>query len=159
MRAALFAIAAVLLTGCAGQTRPNVVQPLETIRYELTPCEGNCPAVVVEVRSDGKATFDGLRDTAVLGRREFTITTAQFAAYRDRLAPYRPRGERRLEGAICGEKYMPDLPAIDVRWTGGGRDDRLFIDLGCDPDSYEEMVEIVGNAPEILNITHWVRGD
>ena len=159
MRGSLFLIAAWALAGCAAGTRHQPAAPLETIRYELTPCEGNCPAVVVEVRSDGKGTFDGLRDTAVLGRREFTVTPAQFAAYRARLAPYRPTGERRLEGTICGDNYMVDLPAIDVRWTGAGRDDRLFIDLGCDPESHEDMVEIVGNAPELLGITHWVRGN
>ena len=159
MRAALFAITAFLLTGCVGKEPPDAPPPIETIRYELTPCEGNCPAVVIEVRSDGRATFEGLRHTAVLGRRDFTVTPAQFAAYRARLAPYRPTGERRLEGPICGDNYLVDLPAIDVRWTGGGRDDRLFIDLGCDPKSHEEMVEVVGNAPEIFNITHWVRGD
>ena len=130
---------------------------VETIRYELTPCEGTCPAVVVELRSDGNGTFDGLRDTAVLGKRAFWVRPEQFVAYRDRLAPYRPNGERRLEGAICGDKYMPDLPAIDVRWSAGGREDHLFIDLGCDPYAHEEMVEIVGNAPELLGITHWVR--
>ncbi len=158
MRAALFAIAALSMPGCAGQSRADPVQPLETIRYELTPCEGNCPAVVVEVRSDGQATFDGLRDSAVLGRREFSVTTAQFAAFRNRLAPYRPNGERRLEGTICGDNYMVDMPGIDIRWTGGDRDDHLFIDLGCDRKSNKKMVDIVRNALEMLDITHWVRG-
>lgn len=140
---------------------PHASEPMviETIRYELTPCEGNYPAVIVEVRSDGKGMFNGLRDTAVLGRRDFTVTGEQFAAYRARLSPFRPRGERRLEGAVCGDQYMPDLPAIDVRWTADGRDDHLFIDLGCDPKAHEEMAEIVGNAPEVLGITKWVRGD
>jgi hypothetical protein len=115
--------------------------------------------MTVEVRSDGKAMFEGRAHTAVVGRRDFTVTPAQFADYRRRLAPYRPNGERLLDGAHCPGPVATDMPSIDVRWSGAGRADRLVLYLGCDPQKNSELFDAVGRAPEVLGITAWVRGD
>ena len=145
MHALLFAIAAAA--------------PVETIRYETTGCDGRCPVMTVEVRSDGRGTFEGKAHTAVIGKREFTVTAAQYAEYRRRLEPNRPVGDRLLDAANCPEPAAPDYPSIEVRWTGGGRADRLLLYLGCEMVWNSKLVDEVGLAPEVLGITHWVRGD
>lgn len=155
-------IAALLVAGCspAPPARPPLVTGAnESIRFATGPCFGRCPVFTIEVWSDGRASFSGERFTAVEGRRDFTVTPAQYADYARRLAPYRPRGERRLSGAVCGENYEPDMPWIDVQWIGKDPPDRLHIDIGCDPQANEAMIEAVGRAPEVLGITAWVRGD
>ncbi len=132
---------------------------VETIRYETTGCDGRCPVMVVEARSDGTASFEGRAHTAVIGTRDFTITAAQFADYRRRLEPHRPVGERLLDAANCPEPAAIDYPSIEVRWTGHGRADRLLLYLGCEIVWNSKFVDEVGLAPEALGITHWVRGD
>lgn len=132
---------------------------VETIRYETTGCDGRCPVMVVEVRSDGKGSFEGKAHTAVIGRREFTVTTEQFAEYRKRLDAHRPLGERLLDAANCPEPAAVDYPSIEVRWTGAGRSDRLLLYLGCEMVWNSKYVDEVGRAPEVLGITRWVRGD
>ena len=132
---------------------------LETIRYETTGCDGRCPVMVVVVRSDGTATFEGKAYTAVIGRREFTVTREQFAEFRKRLEPHRPVGERLLDAAHCPEPAAINYPSIEVRWTGQGRDDRLLLYLGCEMVWNSKFVDEVGLAPEVLGITQWVRGD
>ena len=158
MRAVICAVAAALVSACVAQM-PSGQAALETIRFEMTSCDGRCPALVLEVRSDLRASFDGRAHTAVNGRRDFTVTPERLEEYKKRLAPFRPVGERRIDQAACGENFLPGMPSIDVRWTGAGRADRLLIDTGCDPKAHEELVEAVGRAPEVLGITHWVRGD
>lgn len=157
LRVISFAIAALLVAGCAAGTRSGA--ELETIRFETTACHGRCPVLTVEVSSDGKAMFEGRAHTAVTGRRDFTVTPAQFADYRQRLAPFRPAGERLLDAAHCPGPVATDMPSIDVTWSGVGRPDRLVLYLGCDPDKNADLFDVVGRAPEALGITHWVRGD
>lgn len=156
-RALLWAISASLAAAGAAQTRPGA--PLETIRFESTACDGRCPAFVVEARSDGSATFEGRSNTAIIGRRDFTLTPAQFADYRQRLAPYRPAGERLLDSAHCPEPAASGFHTVDVRWTGPGRSDRLVLYFGCEMVWNAEFVDAVLEAPEALGITRWVRGD
>ena len=133
--------------------------PVETIRYETTGCDGRCPVMVVEVRSDGRGTFEGKEHTAVIGRRDFTVSRAQYAEYRQKLEPNRPVGERLLDAANCPEPAALDYPSIEVRWTGPGRADRLLLYLGCEMVWNSKLVDEVGLAPEALGITQWVRGD
>ena len=147
----------VLLVAIAAALAPDTA--VETIRFETTGCDGRCPVMVVEVRSDGSASFEGKAHTAVIGKRDFTVTPAQYADYLQRLAPHRPVGERLLDAAHCPEPAAIDYPSIEVRWTGAGRADRLLLYLGCEMVWNSKFVDEVGLAPEALNITHWVRGD
>jgi hypothetical protein len=133
--------------------------PVETITYETTGCDGRCPVMVVEVRSDGTGTFEGKAHTAVIGKRDFTVTASQYVEYRQRLEPHRPEGERLLDAANCPEPAAIDYPSIEVRWTDAGRSDRLLLYLGCEMVWNSKFVDEVGLAPEVLGITHWVRGD
>ena len=136
-----------------------LAEAVETIRYETTGCDGRCPVMVVEVHSDGTGTFEGKAHTAVIGKRDFAITPAQYAEYRQRLEPHRPVGERLLDAANCPEPAAINYPSIEVRWTGGDRADRLLLYLGCEMVWNSKFVDEVGLAPEVLGITHWVRGD
>jgi hypothetical protein len=159
MRAIFCAIAAIF-AGCA-TARPQVAasQALETIRFEVTACDGRCPAFVVEARSDGSAWFEGRSNTAVIGRRDFTLTQEQFAEYRRRLESNRPSGERLLDAEHCPEPAAPGFHSVDVRWSGPGRSDRLLLYFGCETVWNADFVDAVLEAPEALGITHWVRGD
>lgn len=161
MRALFCATVAVLIPACAAAhpPAPAPAASLETIRFEATRCNGRCPVFVIEARSDGAARFEGIDHTAARGIRDFTITPQQFADYQARLAPNRPVGERLLDKANCPTEAATDMPSIDVRWSGAGRDDRLLLYIGCEPERNADLFEAVGRAPEALGITAWVRGE
>ena len=132
---------------------------VETIRSETTGCDGRCPVMVVVVGSDGKGRFEGKAFTAVIGRRDFTVTPEQFAEYRKRLELHRPLGERLFDAANCPTPAAPNFPSLEVRWSGQGRSDRLLLDFGCETVWNAKWIDDVLLAPEVLGITHWVRGD
>ena len=157
---AVFCVITAIFAGCASaQPQVGAIQPLETIRFEATACDGHCPAFVVEARSDGSATFEGRSNTAVIGRRDFILTPEQFAEYRRRLEPNRPSGERLLDAEHCPEPAAPGFHTIEVRWSGPGRSDRLLLYFGCGTVWNADWVDGVLESPEVLGITHWVRGD
>jgi len=159
MRAIFCAIVAILAGCAAAPGQPGPTHALETIRFEATACDGRCPVFVVEARSDGSGTFDGRSNTAVIGKRDFALTPAQFAEYRRRLEPYRPSGERLLDAAHCPEPAAPGFHTVDVRWSGPGRLDRLVLYFGCATVWNADFVDAVLEAPEALGITRMVRGD
>ena len=124
---------------------------IETIRFERGACFGNCPVYVLTVRSDGRGTFDGRRYTNVHGIRDFRLTRAQFADFRARLAPYRPRHERILEGnARCNGHVATDQISVDVRWTGKGPPAHLDAYFGCDMERNALMFRALVAATEAL---------
>src|SRR5690349_3828500 len=82
----LGALAAVLPAGSVDAR----VRSIETISYQTTACFGTCPVYTLTVRSDGTATFEGARYTAVRGRRDFRVTPRQYRAFAAWLAPVRP---------------------------------------------------------------------
>ena len=144
-------IASALLAGCAAAPPPPTAGTVETIRYETGPCFGMCPVYVLTARSDGTATFEGKRDTAVQGTRDFAITPAQYANFRSRLQPYRPTGERRLTaGEECNGRVATDLPSVDITWTAKGPQSRLIAYYGCDMEGNAVMFEALRRAPEAL---------
>ena len=159
MRAIFCAIALSFAACATARSQHPTSRAVETIRLEATACDGRCPAFVVEVRSDGSGTFEGRSHTAVIGKRNFTLTPAQYADYRARLEPYRPSGERLLDAAHCPEPAAPGFHTIEVRWSGPGRSDRLALYFGCGTVWNAKWIDGLLEAPEVLGITHWVRGD
>jgi len=106
---------------------------------------------VLTVRSDGRGTFDGRHYTIVKGIRDFRLTRAQFADFRARLAPYRPRHERILEGnARCNGHVATDQISVDVRWTGKGPPAHLYAYFGCDMERNALMFDALAAATEAL---------
>ena len=159
MKLILASAALMLLAGCAttGATAPP--QVAETIRYETSPCFGACPVYAVTVSSDGSGSFEGKRFTAVTGERAFTVTPAQFAEFRARLAPFRPAdGERRIASgeADCGS-MITDQPSAAVTWSGGDAPPAsLSLYYGCTAPQLAAMKAALRAAPEALSIASYV---
>lgn len=159
MRWMALGLAALALAGCAHRDIGGPV-PIETdsITYETGPCFGACPVYSVTVRPDGTGTFEGKRFTAVSGTRAFRITPAQYRAFAERLAPYRPaQAEKRYSPGEPGcEHAATDLPSVDVTWTRAIGDSRhLYYYFGCRHgiDRPEDPIaEALGSAPEALPI-------
>jgi hypothetical protein len=154
MKVAMIAAGLLLLTGCATVPADAPVQTTETIRYETGPCFGACPVYAVTVSSDGTGSFEGKRFTAVTGTQSFTVTPAQFADFRERLAPYRPAtGERLIQSgeAECGS-MITDQPSASVAWTGGGAPASLSLYYGCTAPALAALKTAVRAAPEALPI-------
>ena len=150
----------VLMAGCAAAPPsypPPTAGSVETIRYETGPCFGMCPVYVLTVRSDGTGTFEGRQHTAVEGVRDFTVSPAQFAEFRARLAPYRPVGERRIAEQNCGRMVAPDLPSVEITWTAKGPQSRLYVYYGCDMERNAAMFEALRRAPEAIpQVQEWI---
>ncbi|MFV0624422.1 DUF6438 domain-containing protein [Sphingomonas sp. ac-8] len=127
----------------------------ETIRYETGRCFGTCPVYSVTVRPDGTGSFEGKQFTAVTGSRDFTLTPAQYRAFADRLAPYRPaQGEQRYEpgSALCPNPAT-DMPSADVTWSDGAEGTHhLYYYYGCAMGEGQDMRTAVRTAPELLPI-------
>lgn len=153
---ALMAAAALMLAGCSarmhGPTPPPAARPL-TITYETAACFGFCPVYSVTVSADGTGHFNGMHNTAVTGARDFTVTPAQFRAFADALAPWRPVGDRRI---VPGTPDCPhpatDLPGVKVIWAGAGPAGSLDYYYGCGLDAPKGMADALGNAPDTLPI-------
>lgn len=149
--------ALVALAACTPRTGPPgpppAAKPL-TITYETEPCYGPCPVYAVTVSADGKGHFQGRQFTAFQGDRDFTVTPAQFAAFADALAPWRPVGRRDIMGGSPGCPHLiTDLPGVKVGWTGGGKPDgALSFDYGCGQTAPTGLPDALGDAPEKLPI-------
>lgn len=159
MKVAMTAAAAMLmLASCTTIPTAGPEQTAETIRYETGPCFGACPVYAVTVSSDGTGSFEGKRFTAVTGTQSFSVTPAQFADFRKRLAPYRPAGgERRI---ISGEtdcgSMITDQPSASVSWIGGGAPASLSLYYGCTAPSLAALKQAVRGAPEALPIAGYI---
>ena len=155
MKLHLAAACVLFISACTasigGLPPPPTAGSVETIRYEKIGCYGECPVFVLTVRSDGGATFDGQEFTAVKGVREFRVTSKQFAEFQRRLAPYRPVGERLLEGTNCLLPPVTDASAVDIKWQGKGPTSHLYAYYGCDMERNREMFVAIRDAPYAIS--------
>jgi hypothetical protein len=143
----------------AAWSAPAAAEPGEPteIAYETGPCFGRCPVYRVTVRSDGRGTFEGRRDTAVTGTRSFRITPARYRAYARHLAPLRPRrGTERYSGERC-RVTATDMPSAEVSWTGrGGASQQLYFYYGCDMGRNRAIADRLTSAPNLLPIRQFI---
>ena len=155
--AALCASAALLgVAGCATPGTPRGAT--ETIRYATTACHGFCPVYTVTVSSDGAGIFQGEEHVAATGQHRFTVTPAQFLAFKRRLAPYRPTGEAifQPEQPLCGPAAT-DLSSVDIRWEQpGATASHLDFYYGCGGEPARAMREGLRTAPEALPIAGFI---
>ena len=145
-------LAAALAVGCTalpGATSSD----LAGISYETGPCFGACPVYRLSVRPSGQATFEGRRDTAVAGTRNFTVTPAQFDALAAHLAPLRPSsGSIRYSGEVC-EMMATDLPSAEVVWEPrSGTPQSLYFYHGCDMEKNAAIADRLRAVPEVIGI-------
>ena len=154
----LITVAALGLSACATATGEVAPPPPPTagmfleIRYETGPCFGACPVYALTVSRNGSGVFEGRQHTAVVGTRSFTVTPEQFAAFRNRLEPYRPYDvqDRRIADPNCGGRVATDLPSVDIIWTEKGPRQHLFAYYGCDMERNAALFEALRNAPQAL---------
>lgn len=148
---------AVALGGCA--TIPaGGGGDVARISYETGPCFGACPVFALSVASDGAGMFNGRRFTAATGERAFTATPAQFAAFADALAPYRPKtGEVRYEhGSPLCPNVATDQTSVTVTWTEpGGETQSLYYYFGCNMED-RSMGIALRNAADALPVTELI---
>src|SRR3954466_16408375 len=101
MKAAILALV-MAFVATPGHAAAPPRTPVQTITYETGPCFGACPVYRVSISSDGVASFEGIRFTAVIGPRSSRAPPAQYRAFAAQLEPVRPaRGSIRYEGRAC----------------------------------------------------------
>ncbi|MCC2975118.1 DUF6438 domain-containing protein [Sphingomonas sp. PL-96] len=162
IRATMMAGAALALAACtpngggtASAGSEAAAAAGETIRFATDRCFGTCPVYSVTVRPDGTGTFEGEQFTAVTGARDFTLTPAQYSAFADRLAAFRPEErERRVEpGSPLCPDHATDMSSVDVTWSGGAGGTRhLHQYLGCVGEDDRDTRTALRTAPELLPI-------
>ena len=155
-RGGMIAGLALALSGCAmaaGEVPGRATG--DAISYEVGPCFGTCPVYRVTVYPDGNGVFEGRRFTAIEGERAFTATPEAYRRFAALLAPYRPRGERRIVPGTpdCG-MAATDSSIIEVRW---GRADHLTFYTGCRMNN-DAMASGIAAAPSTLPIADLVGG-
>ena len=154
-------IATAMLGACAtASANGGAEEAVESVSYETGPCFGACPVYLVTVNADGSGIFEGMRWTAVEGRREFRVTPDQYRAFVGHLEPLRPRqGEVRYSGEACST-MATDLPSVEVKWrSNGGAGQSLYFYYGCDMDRNRAIAERLEKAPDLLPIAHLIRHD
>lgn len=144
------------LAACAGSAQTDV--PVESVSYTRGPCYGVCPVYRVTVNADGSGLFEGVRFTAVTGRRRFTVTPAAWRAFTAKLAPFRPQGtlDINMENTARCQLMATDHPSAIVTWTGGGRNDRLGFYFGCRDEGNRAMAQALEEAPGLLPIAQMI---
>lgn len=126
--------------------------PARVLFFQLGTASGN-RFYQFQVHSDGFAMFVGERATAHHGPKSFRVTPEQFEAFRAAVAPYYASGDRVMQDeALCGQLYNPDRRSFGVSWstTDGPDQDFLWIDEGCDPARYGEMLRMLAQVPKIF---------
>lgn len=145
-----------LAAGFAPSAAVPKTPAVESITY--TPGCGffPCNDYTVTVSSDGTGWFIGRKNTAVRGKHRFRVTKAAFAAFRQRLAPYRPAKDLRLDDAPQCKAMATDQDWVDIRWAGGGSPAHLSVYYGCDMDRNDKMFDAIRTAPKLLPLARFV---
>lgn len=126
--------------------------PVESIRYETSPCFGACPIYTLSVTSVGHGTYQGQRFTSETGTRTFEATPAQFDAFAKALEPYRGKKGGMPGGDNCKRMHTDDT-GVTVTWTyTSGKTDMLAHYYGCDSPEFEAMEAALRDAPSKLPV-------
>ena|ERR1700719_97787 len=152
----LVAVAAVL-PAIASTPKPSV----ETITYRAGACLGTCPIYTFTVSSDGQGAYKGTNFVTTIGDRSFHATSAQFEAFRARLAPYRPNRDSETlvhpGSNLCPESGT-DSPEIEVTWMLDGHPaGHVRYYYGCiRPKVPSDMLPALASAPDLLPISEFI---
>lgn len=129
--------------------------PLAEIIYTTEPCYGTCPVYSVTVSNRGMpGVFEGVRHTAVTGRREFPLQPADFNRFSVALADARAADPRAYEsnGANC-KLMVTDAPSVTVTFREGTAAPRTFrYYYGCRDPQNAKLAESLRRAPTLLPI-------
>lgn len=131
------------------------IEPVDEINFSATECYGTCPAFTIVVEDSGQGHFEGKAYVARFGSHDFDASSKQFADFAQRLAPFRPAGEKAYLDGPC----ITDAPSVLVSWTTGGRTDTLRWNLGCHTPWPVEQNLALYRAWEILPVEDLVGSD
>jgi len=154
MNAQGLVIAAALVAWPADAAPPRT--PVQSISFETGPCFGACPVYRVNVSSDGAGSFEGIRFTAVAGRRAFRATPAQFRAFARQLEPIRPLLGPVLDGGVACRNITTDLPSVTVTWRSRRGTQRFHFYYGCDMERNRALAARLNAAPGLLPIGDFI---
>ena len=146
---AVAAMSAALLAGCTHYTEPprgaQAADP--TIDFAVSPCFGFCPDFSITLAPSGEGTYEGNRFVKTEGRATFTVTPQEYAAFRERLAPFRPEQSVRYDYEHCDGPVATDHPSVSVRWTDAvGEARELDWYLGCRQPELTENSDAIYQA-------------
>lgn len=149
MTKTIAALAALLLSGCV--TAPAAIDGVERITIRTAPCFGFCPVFEATVSADGAGSYAGETFVKTRGTRTFTASPAEFAALRDRLAPFRPAGDVAYGYDNCDGPLATDLPGVTVTWhDADGEGTTLAWDMSCRQPGLAENADTIYRAWEEL---------
>lgn len=151
MRKSTPMVAALALAGCttAGgvEDADTASGQLESIAFSTGPCFGSCPVFEMEVASTGAGTYRGERYVAVKGERAFSASAAEWSAFADRLAPYRPDTSVKYGHGACSGPLVTDQPTVIVTWRDAdGSETTLDWYMGCREPGLAENGERIYQA-------------
>lgn len=141
------ALAALTLAGCTTVPGEEPAQGAESIAFATGPCFGACPMFEVELAADGEGIYRGERFVAVKGERSFTASAAEWQAFAERLAPYRPETSVKYGHGACDGPAVTDQASVVVTWRDAdGTETTLDWYLGCRQPGLAENAEAIYGA-------------
>lgn len=154
------AAAVVLTLPLAGFAPPPTALPgglVIVYKTENGPFCGRCDGWKLTVASNGKVWIEhSYRDTAYdtwdTTRRRIRVSPERFAAFRESLDQYRPKGALDLSDNADCKEFWTDMAGVKVTWREGGAEDRLHYNYGCDPSTREAMSKALRGAPAMLGV-------
>jgi hypothetical protein len=148
-----------LVSGCAPLNPPAELAGGMLISYETEsgPFCGRCDGTKLTVASDGRVWIEhgywaGRYRDWTIERRQVKVSPEQFAAFQQRLEPYRPEGTLELNDQPQCEEFWTDMAGVRVSWRDGGKESRLLYNFGCNPTANAAMRDAINAAPSALNI-------
>ena len=144
----------LLTAGCVALPKPG--PSLRVIQYDVAPGFMGASWDTIVIGSDGRGRY---RHSFRQGRdwqyrdRAIRVTPEQFAAFERVLAPYRPEGQRLIDGPPECPEAITDQPTVHVEWKGGNTTlSRLIYDTGCNSDAMAKWIKGLVEAPKLIGI-------
>lgn len=152
MRAFLGLIVTFLALGLASAAVAGDRPPPHSIVLETEPgfCMGHCDWYRLTVTVDGEARLKVYHNDEVVRRKHVHLMPVQYAAFRDRLAPFRPIGDRFLQEPEQCDGFATDMGGYRVSWNDEGPAGRLVLNDGCGGKQFVAMREALAGAAASL---------
>jgi hypothetical protein len=153
-------MAPVALAGCVTSPAPSPEQSkVASIAFETAPCFGFCPQFGIDV-SAGQGIYDGKSSVLKQGTHSFTVSPAEFAAFRDRLAPFRPEQSVAWGRDNCEGPVRTDSPSVKITWRDQtGESVTLDWYMGCRQPGLAEQSDEIYEAWQELPLAALVGDD
>ncbi|WP_340587706.1 DUF6438 domain-containing protein [Erythrobacter alti] len=149
-----------LSLGACVQTGEVTEPTVERISFAVEPCFGFCPDFNLTLDASGEGVFEGENFVAKRGTRNFSASAAEFTAFRERLAPFRPVQSVSYGYDNCDGAVATDMPSVRVTWhDSDGTSTRLDWYMGCFQPGLHDRSDEIYRAWEELPISELVGAD